>query len=116
MLIKPPVPRDQLVTLIPQLRACLIGREAKSAAHHCPRVLQQHRHTSSSWRPNLTPYCMSRERDKKPAADTAAICDAATRPSMRFLPLKSEHQQATLCLHRTPQGFAEERNAIYDRL
>jgi transposase len=35
---------------------------------------------------------------------------------MRFVPLKDEHQQATLCLHRTRQGFVEERTATYNRL
>ncbi|EUC20804.1 transposase IS111A/IS1328/IS1533 [Burkholderia sp. BT03] len=60
---------------------------------------------------------MSGKRGKNDAADAAAICEAVTRPSMRFVPLKDEHQQqATLCLHRTRQGFVEERTATYNRL
>ena len=44
------------------------------------------------------------------------IIEAVTRLSMRFVPLKDEHQQATLCLHRTRQGFVEERTAAYNRM
>jgi transposase len=59
---------------------------------------------------------MSGKRGKNDAADAAAICEAVTRPSMRFVPLKDEYQPATLCPHRTRQGFVEERTAIYNRL
>jgi transposase len=117
MLIKPRVPRDQLATLIAQLPACLIGMEACSGAHHWARMFQQHGHTVKLMAPNLVaPYRMSGKRGKNDAADAAAICEAVTRPSMRFVPLKDEHQQATLCLHRTRQGFVEERTATYNRL
>ncbi|MGF6507713.1 transposase [Paraburkholderia sp. 32] len=117
MLIKPRVPRDQLATLIAQLPACLIGMEACSGAHHWARMFQQYNHTVKLMAPNLVaPYRMSGKRGKNDAADAAAICEAVTRPSMRFVPLKDEHQQATLCLHRTRQGFVEERTATYNRL
>ena len=46
----------------------------------------------------------------------AAICEAVTRAHMRFVPVKEEHQQIILCLHRTRQGFVEERTATYNRL
>lgn len=58
-------------------------------------------------------YRMSRKRD---AADAAAIREAVARPSMHFVPLKDEQQQATLCLRRTRQGVVEERTATYNRL
>jgi transposase len=64
----------------------------------------------------VTPYRMSGKRGKNDAADAAAICEAVTRPNMRFVPVKSEHQQIILCLHRTRQGFVEERTALYNRL
>lgn len=64
----------------------------------------------------VTPYRMSGKRGKNDAADAAAICEAVTRPNMRFVPVKEEHQQIVLCLHRTRQGFVEERTAIYNRL
>ena len=46
----------------------------------------------------------------------ATICEAVTRPKMRFVSIKEEHQQIILCLHRTRQGFVEERTATYNRL
>jgi transposase len=80
-------------------------------------VFQQYGHTVKLIAPKLVaPYRMSGKRGKNDAADAAAICEAVTRPSMRFVPLKDEHQQATLCLHRTRQGFVEERTATYNRL
>ncbi|MFC0691573.1 IS110 family transposase, partial [Paraburkholderia humisilvae] len=63
MLIKPRVPRDQLVALIAQLPACLIGMEACSGAHHWARVFQQHGHTVRLMAPSLVaPYRMSGKR------------------------------------------------------
>jgi transposase len=59
---------------------------------------------------------MSGKRGKNDAADAAAICEAVTRPNMRFVPVKDVDQQAILCLHRTRQGFIEERTALYNRL
>ena len=64
----------------------------------------------------VTPYRMSGKRGKNDAADAAAICEAVTRPQMRFVPIKEEHQQIILCLHRTRQGFVEARTATYNRL
>ncbi|MDH6150932.1 transposase [Paraburkholderia sp. WSM4179] len=79
-LIKPRVARDQLVTLIAQLPACLIGMEACSGAHHWARVFQQHGHTVKLMAPYLVaPYRMSGKRGKNDAADAAAICEAVTR-------------------------------------
>ena len=64
----------------------------------------------------VAPYRMSGKRGKNDAADAAAICEAVTRPNMRFVPIKDIDQQAILCLHRTRQGFIEERTALYNRL
>ena len=59
---------------------------------------------------------MTGKKGKNDAADAAATCEAVTRPSMLFVPVKEEHQQIILCLHRTRQGFVEERTAAYNRL
>jgi transposase len=64
----------------------------------------------------VAPYRMTGKRGKNDAADAAAICEAVTRPAMLFVPVKEEHQQIILCLHRTRQGFVEERTACYNRL
>ena len=116
-LVKPRVSRDQLLPLIAQLRPCLIGMEACTGAHHWARLFRQHGHTVKLIAPKfVTPYRMSGKRGKNDAADAAAIAEAVTRPQMRFVPIKEEHQQIILCLHRTRQGFVEERTATYNRL
>lgn len=116
-LVKPRVPRDQLLLLIATLPPCLIGMEACSGAHYWARQFRQYGHTVRLIAPKfVTPYRMSGKRGKNDAADAAAICEAVTRPNMRFVPIKDEHQQAILTLHRTRQGFVEERTALYNRL
>ncbi|GAB4061081.1 IS110 family transposase [Uliginosibacterium sediminicola] len=116
-LVKPRVARDQLLKLISKLPPCLIGMEACSGAHHWARLFQAQGHTVRLIAPKfVVPYRLSGKRGKNDAADAAAICEAVTRPNMRFVPIKDEHQQATLCLHRTRQGFVAERTATYNRL
>ncbi|MDH4286673.1 MAG: IS110 family transposase [Gallionella sp.] len=116
-LVKPKVSRADLLPLIANLPPCTIGMEACSGAHHWARLFRQYGHTVKLMAPKLvSPYRMSGKKGKNDAADAAAICEAVTRPSMRFVPVKEEHQQIILCLHRTRQGFVEERTACYNRL
>jgi transposase len=117
VLVKPKVLRADLLPLIAQLPPCVIGMEACSGAHHWARLFRQYGHTVRLMAPKfVAPYRMTGKRGKNDAADAAAICEAATRPSMLFVPVKEEHQQIILCLHRTRQGFVEERTASYNRL
>ena len=91
--------------------------EACSGAHYWAREFSQFGHTVKLMAPKfVAPYRMSGKRGKNDAADAAAICEAVTRPNMRFVPVKDVDQQAILCLHRTRQGFIEERTALYNRL
>lgn len=116
-LVKPKVQRADLLPLIANLPPCLIGMEACSGAHHWARQFRQHGHTVKLMAPKfVAPYRMTGKRGKNDAADAAAICEAVTRPNMLFVPIKEEHQQIILCLHRTRQGFVEERTACYNRL
>ena len=116
-LVKPKVSREHLLPLIAQLPPCLIGMEACSGAHHWARLFRQHGHTVKLMAPKFViPYRLSGKRGKNDAADAAAICEAVTRPQMRFVPVKEEHQQIILALHRTRTGFVEERTATYNRL
>lgn len=116
-LVKPRVSREHLLALVAQLPPCVIGMEACSGAHHWARLFLQYGHNVKLMAPKfVTPYRMGGKRGKNDAADAAAICEAVTRPNMRFVPIKEEHQQIILCLHRTRQGFVEERTATYNRL
>ena len=116
-LIKPRVTREHLLPLIAQLPPCLIGMEACSGAHHWARLFRGYGHTVKLMDPKrVTPFRLTGKRGKNDAADAAAICEAVSRPNMRFVPVKEEHQQIILTLHRTRQGFVEERTALYNRL
>lgn len=117
VLVKPRVSRDQLYNLIAQCPPCLIGMEACSGAHYWARLFSQHGHTVKLMAPKfVTPYRMSGKRGKNDANDAAAICEAVSRPNMRFVPIKDAQQQSVLSLHRIRQGFIAERTASYNRL
>ena len=64
----------------------------------------------------VVPYRMSGKRGKNDAADAAAICEAVTRPNMRFVPVKSIEQQSRLFVHRARQGYVEQRTAHINRI
>lgn len=117
LLVKPKVARKDLAELIAQQPPCLIGMEACTGAHHWARQFWRYGHTVRLIAPKfVTPYRMSGRRGKNDAADAAAICEAVSRPNIRFVPVKEEHRQVILALHRTRQGFVEERTAAYNRL
>ncbi len=116
-LVKPNVARGQLLPLVATLPPLLTCTEACTGAHHWVRLFQQHGHSIRLISPKfVTPHRMSGKRGKNDAADAAAICEAVTRPQMHFVPIKDEHQQATLTPHRTRQGFVGERTALYNRI
>jgi len=101
--------RDQMTKFFVNLPACLIGMEACGSAHHWARTLQGFGHTVRLMSPQFVkPYVKSNKNDM---ADAEAICEAVTRPSMRFVPVKSVEQQAVLSLHRARQGFVIARTA-----
>jgi transposase len=64
----------------------------------------------------VAPYRMQGQRGKNDANDAAAICEAASRPHMRFVPIKSVEQQAVLSVHRLREGYKEERTACVNRI
>ena len=108
------VRRDRLVQTVASLSPCLIGMEACSGAHEWGRRFAQHGHRVKLMAPKfVAPY---RKSDKNDGNDAEAICEAVSRPNMRFVPVKSAEQQALLTLHRVRQGFVVERTAIINRL
>lgn len=116
-LVRPKVARAKLHELVASLPPCTIGMEACSGAHHWARLFIERGHTVRLIAPKfVTPYRMSGKQGKNDAADAAAICEAVQRPNMRFVPVKTEQQQAELCVHRARQAFVEARTATINRL
>jgi len=116
-LVRPSVARAKLHELIATLPACTIGMEACSGAHHWARMFKQHGHAVRLIAPKfVAPYRMSGKRGKNDAADAMAICEAVQRPNMRFVPVKSQDEQARLCVHRVRQGLVEQRTATINRI
>ena len=108
------VRRGQLLAVVAQLPACLIGLEACSGAHEWARQFSALGHTVRLMAPKfVAPY---RRGGKNDGNDAEAICEAVSRPSMRFVPVKSAEQQSVLALHRVRQGFVEERTATLNRI
>jgi transposase len=117
ILVRPNVRRDQLLNLLAQLPPCIIGMEACSGAHHLARSVIPFGHTPKLMAPKfVSPYRMQGARGKNDANDAAAICEAVTRPKMRFVPIKSADTQAMLTVHRVRSGFVEERTATINRV
>src|SRR3970040_1418437 len=114
VLLRRSVRRDQLLGVVAGLSPCLIGMEACSGAHEWGRRFQEHGHTVLLMPPKfVAPY---RKSGKNDGNDAEAICEAVTRPNMRFVPVKSIEQQALLALHRVRQGLVGERPATITRL
>jgi transposase len=103
------VKRAQLAIFFSNLPVCLVGMEACSGAHYWARKLQNMGHTVRLMAPQFVkPYVKTNKSD---AADAEAICEAVTRPNMRFVPVKNIEQQAVLALHTVRQGFIKARTA-----
>src|ERR1700692_3697906 len=104
------VSRDQMATFFVRLEPCLIGMEACGSAHHWARKLQAIGHTVKLMAPQFVkPYVKTNKND---AADAEAICEAVTRPNMRFVPTKTPEQQSCLTLHRTRHLFIRQQTAV----
>jgi len=117
VLVRPEVARAKLLELIANLPPCMIGMEACSGAHHWAREFTKFGHTVRMMAPKFViPYRMSGKRGKNDATDAAAICEAVTRPNMRFVPIKSIEQQSRLFVHRARQGYVEQRTALINRI
>jgi len=109
VIVKKSLKRDQVVPFFAKWTTCLIGMEACGSAHYWAKKLQALGHTVKLMAPQFVkPYVKTNKND---AADAEAICEAVTRPNMRFVPIKNGEQQAVLSLHRARQGFVKARTA-----
>lgn len=96
---------------------CLVAMEACGGAHHAARRLQMlgldARLIAGQF---VSPYRMAGKSGKNDANDAAAICEAAGRPHMRFVPVKTAEQQGQLSVHRLREGYKAERTALINRI
>ena len=106
--------RSQVLAFFERLDPCLIGIEACSRSHNWARALIGLGHEVKLIPPiYVKPYV---KRGKSDAADAAAICEAVTRPTMRFVEVKTPDQQAILALHRTRDLVVRQRTQTVNML
>jgi len=99
--------RSEIAKFFSNLEPCLIGMEACGSAHHCARKLGEYGHRVKLMAPQFVkPYVKTNKNDM---ADAEAICEAVSRPNMRFVPMKNIEQQAILSVHRARQGFVKAK-------
>ncbi len=102
--------RAQVLDYFRALPPCLVGLEACATAHYWARELSALGHTVRLMPPAyVKPYV---KRNKTDAADAQAIAEALTRPTMRFVPVKSADQQAMLMLHRARELLVRQRTML----
>jgi transposase len=106
--------RAQMLPFFARLPSCLIGMEACGTSHYWARELIKLGHQVRLMPPAyVKPYV---KRGKTDAADAEAICEAVTRPTMRFVPVKSPAQQAALSMHRTRDLLVKQRTQLVNMI
>lgn len=106
--------RAEVLKFFAWLPPCLVGMEACATAHHWGREIGALGHHVQLMPPAyVKPYV---KRGKTDAADAEAICEAVTRPTMQFVAVKSEEQQAALMLHKTRDLLVRQRTMLINAL
>jgi transposase len=96
---------------------CIVAMESCSTAHFWGRKLRAMGHDVRLIAPQFAaPYRKGGTATKNDAQDAEAICEAASRPNMRYVGIKTAEQQSTLVMHRMRSGYVEERTALVNRL
>ena len=108
------VRRERLIALAEKLPPCVVGMEACCGAHHLGRVFTAHGHDVRLMSPEyVRPYIKAQKNDDR---DAEGIAEAATRPTMRFVELKSQDQLDMQTLHRSRDRLVGERTALINQL
>jgi len=114
VVIRRQLKRRYVLAFFEKVAPCLIGIEACASAHHWSRQLQARGHTVRLMPPvYVKPYV---KRQKNDAADAEAICEAVTRPNMRFVPTKTPEQQNGLVLHRTRHLLMRQQISVINAI
>src|ERR1700745_4041044 len=114
VVIRKRIGRTKILKFFADLPPCLVGMEACATSHQWARELKRLGHDVRLMPPTYVKAYV--KRSKNDAADAAAICEAVTRPSMRFVPIKSADQQALLMLHRTRDLLIRQRTQLINAL
>ena len=114
VVLKKQLRRGALEKFFAQLPPCLVGMEACGSAHHWARVIGRYGHEVRLMPPAyVKPYV---KRNKNDGRDAEGICEAVGRPTMRFVPVKSVEQQATLAVHGTRALLVRQRTMAANAL
>src|SRR3954470_1949367 len=114
VLLRKQLRRGDVLRFFSGLSPCLVGMEACATAHYWARELAKLGHTVRLMPPAyVKPYV---KRGKTDAADAEAIAEAVTRPTMRFVPVKTTEQQSALMLHKTRDLLVRQRTALINAL
>src|SRR5215471_14258209 len=114
VIVRRQLKRRQVIAFFEKLPPCLVGIEACASSHYWSRELHALGHTVRLMPPAyVKPYV---KRQKNDAADAEAICEAVTRPNMRFVPTKTVEQQSCLVLHRTHHLFIRHQTAVINSI
>jgi transposase len=106
--------RSKVLAYFAQLPVCRIGIEACGSAHYWGRELQKLGHEVRLMAVQLIkPYRTKQKNDRN---DAEAICEAVSRPQMRFVPIKTVEQQAVLTVHRARELLVSERTAVANQI
>src|ERR1041385_7366591 len=106
--------RESIVGLAAKMPTCVVAMEACCGAHHLGRLLKAQGHAVRLMSPEyVRPYVKAQKNDDR---DAEAIAEAATRPTMRFVELKSEEQLDMQSLHRARDRLVGERTALINQL
>lgn len=110
VVIRQKLTRARLLKFFGKLGPCLVGIEACGTSHHWARELIGLGHDVRLMPPSyVKPYV---KRQKNDMADAEAICEAVSRPTMRFVPVKSPEQQSVMVLHRTRSILIRQRTQV----
>lgn len=108
------IKRHKLLEFFVQCEPCLVGMEACGSAHHWAREIAALGHDVRIMAAQfVTPYRKSGKNDQN---DAEAICEAVSRPTMRFVPIKTTEQQAMLSVHRSRTLLIGERTALINHV
>ena len=114
VIIRRKLKRGEVISFFKSLTPCLVGIEACATAHYWVRELTALGHQVKLMPPAYVKAYV--KRNKNDAADAEAICEAVTRPSMRFVPVKDAEQQSILMLHRVRSLLVRQRTMLVNAL